>query len=154
MAAYYERALELAGAGLAKAVANRMLGEFSAHLKVAGIDAGDSPVGPERLVGLVALVESGDISGTQAKEVFASMLESGEDAAAVVGRLGMRQLSDASAIEEVVDRVLAGNADKVAAYRAGKTGLMGFFVGAVMRESSGQANPSVVNDVLARKLGG
>jgi aspartyl-tRNA(Asn)/glutamyl-tRNA(Gln) amidotransferase subunit B len=157
MAAYYEAAVACAVESdppvPAKAIANWELGEFAAHLNAAGVAADESPVTPERLVGLVGLVEDGTISGKQAKDVFAEMVDSGEDAGAVVARLGMQQVSDAGAIEEVVDRVMAANPGQVAAYRGGKTGLMGFFVGQVMRETGGQANPAVVNEVVKRKLG-
>ena len=103
---------------------------------------------------LVGLVEDGTISGKQGKEVFAEMAESGDAPGAIVELRGMEQVSDSGAIEAVVDAVLAANPDKVEAYRGGKTGLMGFFVGQVMREMAGQANPGMVNEVLGRKLAG
>ncbi len=153
MAAYYEIAVVQAGHERAKAVANWQLGEFAASLNAAGISANESPVTPNKLAGLVTLIENGTISGKQAKEVFAAMLESGESPVDVVQRLGMQQVSDTGEIEAIVDRVIAENPGQVEAYRGGKKGLMGFFVGAVMRETGGQANPKVVNDVLGRKLG-
>ena len=82
------------------------------------------------------------------------MAATGDAPGAIVELKGMKQVSDTGAIEEVVDRVIAANPGEVDAYRGGKTGLMGFFVGQVMREMGGQANPKVVNEVLARKLGG
>ncbi len=151
---YYASAVEGAGARHAKTMANWVLGDFSAHLKAAGLTPGDSPVTPARLAELVRLVDDGTISGKQAKEVFAAAVESKEEPAAVVERLGLRQVSDSGEIDAVVDAVLAANPDKVEAYRGGKTGLMGFFVGAVMRETGGQANPKLVNESLARRLGG
>jgi aspartyl-tRNA(Asn)/glutamyl-tRNA(Gln) amidotransferase subunit B len=107
----------------------------------------------DRLVGLVALVEGGTISGKQAKDVFVEMVDESESAADVVERLGMKQVSDVSSIEEVVDRVIAANPGQARQYRAGKTGLIGYFVGQVMMESGGQANPKVVSEVVRRKLG-
>jgi aspartyl-tRNA(Asn)/glutamyl-tRNA(Gln) amidotransferase subunit B len=153
MAAYYEAAMEIGGPALAKPLANWQLGEFSASLNVAGVSADESAVTPAKLAGMVALIEDGTISGKQAKDVFADMLASGEDAGAVVSRLGMQQVSDAGEIEAIVDRVIAANPGQVEQYRGGKTGLMGFFVGHVMKETGGQANPRVVNEVLTKKLG-
>jgi len=93
------------------------------------------------LAELVELVEAGKISGKQGKEVFAQMTATGDTAGAIIELRGMRQVSDTAAIEEVVDRVLAANPDEVASYRAGKSGLLGWFVGQVMREMRGQGNP-------------
>jgi aspartyl-tRNA(Asn)/glutamyl-tRNA(Gln) amidotransferase subunit B len=86
--------------------------------------------------------------------VFVEMAETGEAPGAIVEIRGMKQVSDTGAIEPIVDALLEGNPDKVVQYRAGKTGLMGWFVGQVMREMRGQSNPAVVNEVLERKLGG
>jgi len=102
---------------------------------------------------LVSLVEDGTISGKQAKDVFAEMAATGDAPGAIVEIRGMKQVSDTGTIEDVVDRVMAANPAEVEAYRGGKTGLMGFFVGQVMRETGGQANPKVVNEILSRKLG-
>ncbi|MFA5844534.1 MAG: Asp-tRNA(Asn)/Glu-tRNA(Gln) amidotransferase subunit GatB [Coriobacteriia bacterium] len=154
LAAFYEDALTLSGAARAKAVSNVMLNDFSAHLNAEGIGVEDSRVTPAMVAEIVALVEDGTISSKQAKDVFLEMAASGEAPGAVVERLGMKQVSDTGAIEAVVDAVLAANPGQVASYRAGKSGLIGFFVGQVMREMKGQANPGVVNEVLARKLGG
>jgi aspartyl-tRNA(Asn)/glutamyl-tRNA(Gln) amidotransferase subunit B len=129
-----------------------MLNDLSAHLNAAGISVAESRVVPAMIDELVALVEDGTISGKQAKEVFAEMAETGDAPGAIVELKGMKQVSDSGAIEAVVDRIMAENPDKVEGYRSGKTGLMGFFVGQVMREMGGQANPGVVNAVLARKL--
>ena len=102
---------------------------------------------------LVRLVAEDAISSKQGKEVFAAVLEEGKDPADVVKERGMEQVSDAGAIEAVVDAVLAANPDKVAQYRGGKTGLIGFFVGQCMKETRGQGNPKVINELLAKKLG-
>jgi aspartyl-tRNA(Asn)/glutamyl-tRNA(Gln) amidotransferase subunit B len=153
LSAFYEAAVAAAGRGRAKQVSNWTLGDFSARLNETGATADDGTVTPASLAELVALIDEGAISGKQAKDVFIEMAESGEAPAAVVERLGLTQVSDVSELEAVVDRVLAANAGQVAAYRAGKSGLIGFFVGAVMRETGGRANPGIVNEVLARKLG-
>jgi aspartyl-tRNA(Asn)/glutamyl-tRNA(Gln) amidotransferase subunit B len=155
LAGYYEEAVESAGGtSLAKVVANWVLGDFSAHLNADGLEPQDSEVTPRKLGRLVALIEDRTISGKQAKTVFAEMLSTGEKPRQIIERLGMENVSDSSAIEQIVERVLADNPGEVAAYKGGKAGLLGFFVGAVMRESGGQANPAVVNDVLRAKLGG
>jgi aspartyl-tRNA(Asn)/glutamyl-tRNA(Gln) amidotransferase subunit B len=154
MAEFYEAAVFLAGPARAKAVSNVMLNDLSAHLNAEGITVVDSKVVPAMVAELVELVDDGVISGKQAKEVFAEMAATGDAPGAIVELKGMKQVSDSGAIEEVVDRVLAANPAEVESYRAGKVGLIGFFVGQVMREMRGQANPGVVNEVLKSKLGG
>jgi aspartyl-tRNA(Asn)/glutamyl-tRNA(Gln) amidotransferase subunit B len=154
LACYYELALDIAGRDRAKVLANWVLGELSASLNAEAIEAFDSRVTPEMLVELVGLVEDGAISGKQAKEVFAEMADTGDAAGAIVAARGMAQVSDVGEIEAIVDRVIAANPGQVAQYRGGKTGLIGFFVGAVMRETGGSADPKVVNEVLGRKLAG
>ena len=145
-ARFFEACMELAGedaGALAKPVANPHEG--------ARLDA--TPLTPARAVALVRLVAEDAISSKQGKEVFAAVLEEGKDPADVVKERGMEQVSDAGAIEAVVDAVLAANPDKVAQYRGGKTGLVGFFVGQCMKETRGQGNPKVINELLAKKLG-
>ncbi len=154
LAAFFDATIEIAGAARAKPVANVILNDLAAYLNAAGTPLAASKVVPAMVAELVALVDDEVISGKQAKEVFAEMVETGDAPGAIVELKGMKQVSDSSAIEEVVDRVMAANSDKVEGYRSGKTGLMGFFVGQVMRETQGQANPKVVNEILARKLGG
>jgi aspartyl-tRNA(Asn)/glutamyl-tRNA(Gln) amidotransferase subunit B len=115
------------------------------------------PVTPEQLAGVIRLVQRGSISGKQAKEVYARLREdmlAGRDgtAEAVVEALGMAQVSDESTIAEVCARVVAANAKQAAAFRAGKKALLGFFVGLVMKETGGSANPAKVNEVLLRVL--
>ena len=102
---------------------------------------------------LVRLVSEDAISSKQGKEVFAAVLAEDKDPADIVEARGMRQVSDAGAIEAVVDAVLAANPDKVAQYQGGKTGLIGFFVGQCMKEMRGQGNPKVINELLAKRLG-
>ena len=84
--------------------------------------------------------------------VFAAVLEEDKDPQAIVDERGMKQVSDTGAIEAVVDEVLAANPDKVAAYKGGKTGLIGFFVGQCMKAMKGQGNPKLINELLAKKL--
>ena len=150
--AYYVEAVENAGEEFAKPLANWVLGDLSAHLNAEGCPAWGSNVTPRKLARIVQLVADGTISGKQAKEVFAEIVATDEKPLQVVQRLGMKQMSDASELEAVVDGVLAANPGQVEQYRGGKTGLMGYFVGAVMRETKGQANPTLVNELLSGKL--
>ena len=87
-----------------------------------------------------------------AKEVFAEMSETGRGAREIVAARGLEQVSDAGALEAVIDRLIVQNPDKAAAYRGGRTGLLGFFVGQLMRETNGQANPQLAQDLVKRKL--
>ena len=154
LADYFEAAVAAAGDEAAKQVSNIVLNDLSAYLNASGVTPTDSVVTPAHIAELIGLLEDGTISSKQAKEVFAAVAESGSAPAAIVAERGMKQVSDTGAIEEVVDRLMAANPDKVAEYRAGKTGLIGFFVGQVMRETGGQANPGVVNQVLTERLQG
>ena len=101
---------------------------------------------------LVELISDGTISGRIAKDVFADMFESGKMAQTIVEEKGLKQVSDSGAIETLIDQVLAANQDKVDQYRGGKDKLFGFFVGQVMKQSGGQANPGMVNQILRKKL--
>ena len=101
---------------------------------------------------MIALISDNTISGKIAKDVFAEMMVSGKDAAIIVEEKGLKQVTDTGAIEKIIDEVIAGNADNVAAYRSGKDKLFGFFVGQVMKLSQGKANPDIVNDILKAKL--
>jgi aspartyl-tRNA(Asn)/glutamyl-tRNA(Gln) amidotransferase subunit B len=150
IAEYYERVA--ATAGDAKAAANWVMGDLMGALNAVGQDIADSPVAPERLGGLVDLIRKGEISGKIAKEVFVKMFASGEAAAAIVEREGLKQISDTGALEQIVDRVLEQSTKQVEQYKSGKTSVLGFLVGQVMKASRGQANPGVVNDLLKKKL--
>ena len=116
--------------------------------------ARDLVVPPREIARLVALVARGTISNRQANDVLAEMESSGRGAEAVVAALGLRQESDESALRAILEKVVAGNEAQAAKLRAGKSGVRGFFVGAVMRETSGQANPAVVNRILDEMFGG
>jgi len=150
LAEYYEGVS--AAAGDPKAAANWVMGDLMGALNADGRDIADSPVAPERLGELVALIRRGEISGKIAKDVFVKMFASGEAAPVIVEREGLQQISDTGALERVVDQVLLQNAKQVEQYRSGKTAVLGFLVGQVMRASRGQANPGVVNQMLKQKL--
>ena len=139
---------------LAKPIANLLLNDVAAYLNAAGLGLADCKFSPPGIAELAALVAKDSISSKQAKEVFALMAESGDSPAAIVQRLGMEQVSDAVAIESLVDEALAANPAKVEEYRGGKTGLLGFFVGQVMQATAGQGNPKLINEILRKRLDG
>ncbi len=136
----------------AKTAANWVMGELFGALNAAGRSIEDSPVAAGALGGLIDLIEDGTISGRIAKDVFAAMLETGKEAAAIVEQKDLTQITDTGAIEAEVDKVLAANPDRVAAFRAGSEKLHGWFVGQVMKATQGKANPKLVNEVLRKKL--
>ena len=150
-AAFYE---EVAAGRDAKLAANWMTVELFGALNKEGKTLAESPVSPAALGALVGLISDGTISGRIAKDVFAEMVETGGDPAAIVEEKGLKQVSDSGAIETMIDDVLAANQDKVEEYRGGKDKLFGFFVGQVMKASKGQANPGMVNQLLKAKLDG
>jgi aspartyl-tRNA(Asn)/glutamyl-tRNA(Gln) amidotransferase subunit B len=150
-ALYFER---VAQGRDAKAAANWVVGDLFGALNRLGVGIEQSPVSAEQLGALIDLIGDGTISGRLAKEVFAEMVASGAEPAAIVEAKGMRQVTDSSAIEEAIDGVLASQADRVAEYRAGRDKLYGFFVGQIMRATQGKANPAIVNRLLKEKLKG
>ena len=136
----------------AKKVANWLMGDFFAMLNEKKLDLKDSPVSAENLGRLVELVSKEVINGKTAKEVFALMAESGDNPEKIVEEKGLVQVTDSDAIEAVIDEVLASAPDNVAAYKNGKQGLFGWFVGQVMKASKGKANPGMVNALLQELL--
>ncbi len=112
----------------------------------------DLAIEAEKLVGLLKLIQSGDISTKIGKDVAAAMRETGKTAEAIIEEKGLKQVSDTGAIEAMIDEVLAAHEKELGEYRAGKQQLFGFFVGQVMKAAKGQANPAVLNDVLRKKL--
>ena len=137
-----------------KAAANWVMGDLFGALNRLGVGIEGSPVSAEQLGELIDLIADGTISGRLAKDVFAEMVASGADPAAIVEAKGLRQVTDSGPIEAAIDAVLAAQADKVAEYRAGRDKLYGFFVGQVMRATQGKANPALVNQLLRKKLAG
>ena len=153
VADYFEAA---AGATEAKArlVANWVLGDLAGALNKDGLEIGDSRISAEELAGLISRIHDHTISGKLAKQVFEAMWGGEGTADEVIEAKGLKQITDSSAIEAVVDKVIAASPDQVAEYRAGKEKLMGYFVGQVMKETRGQANPGQVNQILKDKLSG
>lgn len=140
-------------AEVARQAANWLISELFGALNKLGKDLETSPVSPEQGGELLALIGDGTISGSIAKQVLEKMLETGDGAAAIVEREGLKQTSDTGAIEAAVAKVLADNADKVEQYKGGKEALFGFFVGQTMKAMQGKANPQVVNELLKKALG-
>ena len=140
-------------AELAKQASNWLISELFGALNKLGKGLADSPVTAEGGAELLALIADGTISGSIAKQVLEKMLETGDGAAAIVEREGLKQTSDTGAIEAAIDKVLADNAAKVEEYKGGKEALFGFFVGQTMKAMQGKSNPQVVNELLRKKLG-
>jgi aspartyl-tRNA(Asn)/glutamyl-tRNA(Gln) amidotransferase subunit B len=151
-AADYFEALVKASGAEPKICANWQMGELAAALNREERDIASSPITPQMLAGVVARVSDGTISGKAAKQVFEVMWTLGGTADQIIEREGLRQVSDAGAIEKVVDEVLAANARQVADYRAGKDKAFNSLVGQVMKATEGKANPAQVNEILRKKL--
>ncbi len=137
----------------AKQAANWVTGELFALLNRAGRTIEDPPVPAAALGRILDLIADGTINGKIAKTLFEAVAETGESPDALVEKRGLRQVTDTGAIDAVIARILGANADKVAQYKSGKDKLFGFFVGQVMREMKGKANPALVNEALKRALG-
>lgn len=153
-ARFFEEAMALTDTSNAKALANLIINDIAAYLNAhEGLELADTSLTPQRAIELVGLIKDDTISSKQAKEVFAAILEEDTDPLTIVRERGMEQVSDTAAIEAVIDVVLAENPDKVEQYKAGKTGLIGFFVGQSMKAMGGQGNPKIINDLLVKKLG-
>jgi len=136
----------------AKGAANWVSVELLRRLKDAGKEIGDCAVSPEALAELIAKVEAGEITAASGKKVFATMFESGKRAGEIIGAEGLAQISDGGAIEKIARAVVEKSPENAAKYRAGNEGVFKFFIGQVMRETKGQANPQVVNEVLKKVL--
>jgi len=147
---YYETVA--ATSGDPKAAANWVMGDLSGALNAAGKDIVESPVSAQHLGELVALIGKGELSGKLAKEIFPKMFAGGEAPRVIMEREGLTQISDTGALEKIADDVIAANPKQVEQYKGGKTAVMGFLVGQVMKASRGQANPAVLNEILRKKL--
>jgi aspartyl-tRNA(Asn)/glutamyl-tRNA(Gln) amidotransferase subunit B len=135
-------------------VANVLLSEVGGRIKALGLEQEQSPVSMAGIVQAADLLDEGKISSKQLKQLFDVCFEKGEDFATVYDREKPQQITDASAIEAMIDEVIAANPKQVEQYRAGKTTIAGFFVGQVMRATKGQANPALLNELVAKKLEG
>lgn len=153
LAEYFEAVVKLAN-GEAKLVSNWVTGELTAALNKAGQEISDSPVSATMLGGMIQRISDNTISGKIAKEVFEAMWNGEGDADVVIEAKGLRQITDSSAIEPIIDEIITINSGQVEQYRAGKDKLFGFFVGQVMKATHGKANPQQVNELLKKKLNG
>jgi len=151
LADYFE-AVVAATDATAQIAANWVIGELAGALNRDGKDIGESKVSATELAGLVNRIHDNTLSGKIAKQVFEAMWDGEGSADDIVAAKGLQQITDSSAIEAVVDKVIADNPGQVAEYQAGKDKLIGFFVGKVMQETRGQANPGQVNQILKDKL--
>ncbi|HLJ47397.1 MAG TPA: Asp-tRNA(Asn)/Glu-tRNA(Gln) amidotransferase subunit GatB [Bryobacteraceae bacterium] len=145
---YFEKTA--AASGDPRVAANWVSGDLMGALK--GADIAESAVSAERLGELLALIGKGEISGKLAKEIFAKMWESGDSARTIIDREGLKQISDTGALEKIIDDVIAASPKQLEQYRSGKTTVIGYFVGQVMKASKGQANPATVNEILRERL--
>ena len=136
----------------AKLSANWIMGELSAALNKNQMNIKDSPISAKELSGLVKRITDETISGKIAKDVFMTMWESQRSADEIIESQGLKQMTDIAAIEPIIDKVIANNSTQVEQYRAGNKKLLGFFVGQVMKETQGKANPKQVNQLLNEKL--
>jgi len=136
----------------AKLAANWIMGDFMACVNKNNLTLADSPVSAKQLAQLIELIENQTISGKIAKTVFEILWEQGGNPADIVEQQGLRQVTDMGAIESVIDAIIASSPENVAAYREGKTKLIGWFVGQTMKQTGGKANPDAVNEILKRKL--
>ena len=152
-ALYFESALgESTDSAQAAVLANWILGDLSGALNKAGLEINDSPITADSLVQLVARINDETISGKIAKQVFEAMWLGEGSPDDIIEARGLRQITDSGAIETLIDEVIAANPEQVEQFRAGKEKVMGFFVGQVMKQSRGKANPGQVNALLRDKL--
>ncbi len=149
---YYDALVKLHGNG--KLCSNWVMGEVLRALNDNNLSIDDCPVTPQLLAGMLKRIDDKTISGKIAKKVFEAMWQSGKDADTIIKEQGLTQVSDLSAIEPLVDEVIAANPEQVAEYRGGKEKLLSFFVGQIMKASKGKANPGALNELLKKKLAG
>ena len=150
MARYFE---ELIAAGIQpKLTTTWLIVELLGRLNN-GVTIETSPVSSAKMINLLKRIEDGTISGKAAKEVLDYLMENDADVDSVIEKLGLKQVSDDSAIVAIIDQILAANADKVEEYKNGKDKMFGFFVGQVMKEGKGAFNPGKVNELLKAKIG-
>ena len=146
---YFEEVIKSSDKKLTK---NWIMGDLFASLNEKNISISESPVTAKKMAELIDSISSGVISGRTAKEVFEIMKDTGEDPKKIIENKGLQQKSDPKELEAIIDKILTVNKDKAEQYKSGKDKLFGFFVGQVMKESGGKANPQLVNEILQKKL--
>ena len=149
-ALFYDEVLKL-GADY-RTANNLLVGDITAYLKENNININETKLTPKALAELVDLITKGTISNNIAKKILPQMLETGAQPKEIVEKEGLSVISDEGAIKELVQKVVANNPAQVQAYKGGKTNLMGFFVGQIMKETKGRANPQVINKLLSEEL--
>ncbi len=153
LALFFDKTLEL-GANPKTAV-NFIMGEIAAYLKENKVEINETKLTPENLAELISLIEKGTISNNIGKQILVEeMIVNGEKASAIVEKKGLSQISDEGAIKEIVEKVVNSHPAEIESYRNGKTNLLGFFVGQVMKETKGRANPKTVNELIRKILEG
>lgn len=152
MATYFETVVTESGSNQPKLAANWVMGELSGALNKADMDITDSPVTAEQLGKLVLRIADNTISGKIAKTIFEALWNQEGDVDVIIEKRGLKQVTDMSAIEAMIDKIIAANPQQTADYRAGKDKLFGFFVGQAMKESGGKLNPQQLNELLKKKL--
>jgi aspartyl-tRNA(Asn)/glutamyl-tRNA(Gln) amidotransferase subunit B len=152
VAEYFEAAIA-AGADT-KQVANWVMGDIAAYVKSNNLSITETQLKPEILAELISLITDGTISGKIGKEILPELLAKGGSAKALVESKGLIQISDTGEIEKIIDEVIAAHPQELEQFRGGKTKLKGFFVGQVMKQTGGRADPKLANQLLARKLQG
>lgn len=151
LALFFDKVLEL-GANPKTAV-NFIMGEIAAYLKEEHIEITDTKLTPDNLAELISLIEKGTISNNIGKQIIIEMMKDGTKAYVIVEKKGLSQISDEGAIKELVQKVVDAHPNEVEAYKNGKTNLLGFFVGQVMKETKGRANPKTVNQLIKEIIG-
>ena len=151
LAMFFDEVLK--AGGNPKIAVNFLMGEIAAYLKEQKLSINETKLTPESLVELIGLIEKATISNNIGKQIIVEMMETGEKASAIVEKKGLSQISDTGAIKEIAQKIIEANPSQVEAYRGGKDKLFGFFVGQVMKETKGRANPQSVNQILKELLG-
>ncbi len=146
---YFEEVIKTSDKKLAK---NWIIGDLFASLNEKNISISESLITSQKMAKLIESISTGVISGRTAKEVFEIMKETGEDPKKIIEDKGLQQKSDPKELEKIIEKILSENKDKAEQYKSGKEKLFGFFVGQVMKESGGKANPQLVNEILKKKL--
>lgn len=151
LALFFDEVLKLGATP--KIAVNFIMGEIAAYLKEEHLDISETKLTPENLTELIALIEKNTISNNIGKQIIVDMMKTGEKASKIVESRGLSQISDEGAIKEICQKVADANPEQVEKYKAGKVQLLGFFVGQVMKETKGRANPKAVNDLMKEILG-
>ncbi len=150
MAEYFEKVATASGDP--KLAANWTIGDLAGMLKADGKDIESSPLEAERLGELVGLVAKGELTGKLAKEILPKMYATQDTARAIMEREGLKAMSDTGELEAIIDTIIAASPKQVEQYKGGKTTVIGFFVGQVMKQTRGQANPATVTEILQKRL--